>query len=108
MMPPGKRDGTVKASDLEGGIKLENEKWVDRGVRRQIQKEELRRILTFFMWANAVAGLLVSIMWAIEHIAPPGQPTITDKVIIAALAGITIQSGAIILAAFKGLFTEKK
>jgi hypothetical protein len=107
-MPPGKNDGAVKASDLEGGIKLENEKWVDRGVRRQIQKEELRRILTFFMWANAIAGLLVSISWVIEHITPPAQPTITDKVIIAALAGITIQSGAIILAAFKGLFTEKK
>jgi hypothetical protein len=106
-MATAKKDQSVKASDLEGGIKLENEKWIDRGVRRQIQKEELRRILTFFMWANAAAGLIVTIMWGIEHIALPAQPTITDKVIIAALAGITVQSGAIILAAFKGLFTEK-
>ena len=107
-MPATKKDGPIRASELEGGIKLENEKWIDRRVRRQIQKEELRRILTFFMWANAVAGLVVSVMWAIEHLAPPAQSTITDKVIIAALAGITVQSGAIILAAFKGLFTEKK
>jgi hypothetical protein len=60
------------------------------------------------MWANAVAGLVITVMWTIEYFHPPAQPTITDKVIIAALAGITVQSGAIILAAFKGLFTEKK
>jgi hypothetical protein len=107
-MSARKREDAIKASDLEGGIKLENEKWIDRGVRRQIQKEELRRILTFFMWANAVAGLVVTVMWAIEYFAPPAHSTITDKVIIAVLAGITVQSGAIILAAFKGLFTEKK
>jgi hypothetical protein len=107
-MAPGKKEDPVRASDLEGGIKLENEKWIDRGARRQIQKEELRRILTFFMWANAIAGLLVSVMWVVEHVAPPAVPTITEKVIIAALAGITIQSGAIILAAFKGLFLEKR
>jgi hypothetical protein len=105
-VPSGKKETRTKASDLEGGIKLENEKWIDRGARRQIQKEELRRILTFFMWANAAAGILVTGMWIVEHIAPLAQPTITEKVIIAALAGITVQSGAIILAAFKGLFKK--
>lgn len=103
-----KKENPVKASDLESGIKLENEKWIDRSVRRQIQKEELRRILTFFMWANAIAGFVVTVMWGIEYATQPSHPTITDKVIIAALAGITVQSGTIILAAFKGLFTEKK
>jgi hypothetical protein len=32
---------------------------------------------------------------------------ITDKVIIAAIGGVTVQVGAIILAAFKGLFSGK-
>lgn len=107
-MPAANKVGPIKASDLEGGIELGNEKWIDRKARRQIQKEELRRILTFFMWANAIAGATVTVMWAVEHWAPPAQPVITDKVIIAALAGITVQSGAIILAAFRGLFAEKK
>ena len=60
------------------------------------------------MGANTVAGFVVAVMWTIEYLDPPAHATITDKVIIAALAGITVQSGAIILAAFKGLFTEKK
>ena len=108
-MASGKKDThAVNASDLEGGIKLDDEKWVDRKARREIQKEQLRRILTFFMWANAIAGMVITAMWAIEYLDPPLQPTITDKVIIAALAGITVQSGAIILSAFKGLFREKK
>jgi hypothetical protein len=107
-MPAKKNEGPIKASELEDGLELGNEKWVDRKARREIQREQLRRILTFFMWANAVAGFVVTVMWAIEKFYPPVQPTITDKVIIAALAGITVQSGAIILAAFKGLFTEKK
>ncbi|MHC2278881.1 hypothetical protein ACVME8_005492 [Bradyrhizobium diazoefficiens] len=102
-MAAGKK---VNASELESGIKLENEKWIDRKARREIQKEQLRRILTFFMWANAVAGVVITTMWAIEYFDPPPQPTITDKVIIAALAGITVQSGAIILSAFKGLFKK--
>jgi hypothetical protein len=107
-MAAKKNEGPIKASELEGGLELGNEKWVDRKARREIQKEQLRRILTFFMWANAVAGFVITAMWAIEKFYPPAQPTITDNVIIAALAGITVQSGAIILAAFKGLFTEKK
>jgi hypothetical protein len=107
-MAAKKNEGPIKASDLEGGLKLENEKWVDRKARREIQREQLRRILTFFMWANAVAGFVVSAMWTIEYLDPPAHPIITDRVIIAALAGITVQSGAIILAAFKGLFTEKR
>jgi hypothetical protein len=107
-MAAKKNEGPIKASDLEGGLEFSNEKWVDRKARREIQREQLRRILTFFMWANAVAGLVVTGMWTIEYLHPPVHPTITDKVIIAVLAGITVQSGAIILAAFKGLFTEKK
>jgi hypothetical protein len=46
-------------------------------------------------------------MAAIEHFTPTPNPIITDKVVIAASGGITIQSGAIILAAFRGLFSEK-
>lgn len=103
-----KNDDLIKASELEGGLQLENEKWIDRKARREIQKEQLRRILTFFMWANAVAGFIITVMWTVEYFYPPAHATITDKVIIAALAGITVQSGAIILAAFKGLFTERK
>lgn len=96
-----------KASDLEGDIKISNEKWQDRRSRRRIQKRELRRILTFFMWANAAAGAAVILLALIEHKSFTLRPIITDKVVIAALAGITLQSGAIIIAAFKGLFSEK-
>jgi hypothetical protein len=98
----------VKASDLENGINFENEKWIDRRSRRKIQKRELRRILTFFIAANICTGVLVTIMALIEHFTPTTHPIITDKVVIAALAGITLQAGGIILAAFKGLFSEKR
>jgi hypothetical protein len=46
-------------------------------------------------------------MALIEHFHPTPHPIITEKVVIAALAGITDQAGGIILAAFKGLFSEK-
>jgi hypothetical protein len=107
-MSAAKREQTVKASELEKGINLENEKWKDRRSRRKIQKRELRRILSFFIAANVSAGVLISIMALIEHFTTTPHPIITDKVVIAALAGITLQSGAIILAAFKGLFSEKR
>jgi hypothetical protein len=97
----------VKASELEKGIDLGAEKWKDRRSKRKIQKKELRRILTFFMATNIAACVLISIMALIEHFTATLHPIITDKVVIAALAGITLQSGAIILTAFKGLFSEK-
>jgi hypothetical protein len=97
----------VKASELEKGLNLDSEKWKDRRSKRKIQKKELRRILTFFMATNIAAGALISGMALIEHFTATLHPIITDKVVIAALAGITLQSGAIILTAFKGLFSEK-
>jgi len=102
-----KKPVAEKASDLEAGIRLSDEKWKDRRSRRKIQKRELKRILTFLMWANTAAGALVAVMALIEHYSSTPHPIITDKVVIAALAGITVQSGAIIIAAFRGLFSEK-
>ena len=97
----------VKASELEKGLNFGSEKWKDRRSKRKIQKKELRRILTFFIVTNVAAAVLISGMALIEHFTATLHPIITDKVVIAALAGITLQSGAIILTAFKGLFSEK-
>ena len=94
-----------KLSDLSKGIALEKAK--DQRRRRKIQKRELRRIVSFFIWANLAVGAAIVGLTVLEHLVPSSSRVITDKVIIAAIAGVTVQSGAIVLAAFKGLFGKK-
>lgn len=94
-----------KLSELTKGIALENAK--DQRRRRKIQKRELRRIVSFFIWANLAVGASILGIAVLEHLLPSATRVITDKVIIAAIAGVTLQSGAIVLAAFKGLFAKK-
>jgi hypothetical protein len=72
------------------------------------KKKELRKITTFFVTANIVIAVLILVFGLVEHFFPGGKsPVITDKVFIAAIGGVTLQAGAIILAAFKGLFAGK-
>jgi hypothetical protein len=99
-----KKPQPQKLSELSKDINLEFERWRSR---RKIQKKQLRRVMSFFIWANLVAGILIATMAGIEHFTVTPHPIITPNVIIAYLSGITVQSGAAILAAFKGLFSEK-
>ena len=97
-----------KISEFEAGLEVTREKFLDKRKRRKLQKRELSKITTFFIGANIVIGILILLFGAIEHYHPNGKPhVITDKVLIAAIAGVTVQAGAIILAAFKGLFARK-
>jgi hypothetical protein len=95
-----------KLSELAKGISLIQEA-DDKRRRRTIQKQELRRIVTFFIVSNAVAGAGILGLAFLENRAPSAAPIVTDKVLMTLIGGITIQSGAIILAAFKGLFKGK-
>lgn len=95
-----------KLSDLAKGITLIQEA-DDKRRRRSIQKRELRRIVTFFIASNAVAGGGILALAFFEYCKPSAAPIVTDKVLMTLIGGITIQSGAIILAAFKGLFKGK-
>jgi hypothetical protein len=97
-----------KISEWEKGIELKRERFRDRRKKRKLQKKELRKISNFFIFANLVVLAGVLVVGVIEHFYPNNNHyIITDKVMVAAIAGVTIQSGAIILAAFKGLFSGK-
>lgn len=97
----------IKASELERGLTLDQEKWRDQRRKRKLQKKELRLVRNFFIWANIAVAVAVLLMALVEHFSPSTHVVITDKVMIAAIAGVTVQSGAIMLAAFKGLFSGK-
>lgn len=96
----------IKASELEQGIDLQRERFRDRRRKRNLQKRELRKITNFFIIANSVMAGGVLLLALIDHFNPLGRPVITERVIIAAIAGTALQSGAIILAAFRGLFSK--
>ncbi|MFZ1965270.1 MAG: hypothetical protein WAU78_17705 [Roseiarcus sp.] len=75
--------------------------------RDKLQEKTLSPIVSFFIWANSVVGVAVLGLAIIEMFLPPSHATIvTDKVIIALISGLTIQVGAVIIAAFKGLFSK--
>ena len=96
-----------KISDLEKDIELTRERFRDQMAKRRLQKRELRKITTFFIGANIVIGLLIAALGVIERLVHADTYVITEKVLIAAIGGVTLQSGAIVLAAFKGLFAGK-
>lgn len=76
--------------------------------REKLQAETLSPIVKFFIWANSVIGFGIFTLAIIEMLLPVGHANIiTDKVIIALIGGLTVQVGAVIIAAFKGLFAVK-
>jgi hypothetical protein len=93
-----------KLSDLAGDLQLEAAR--DQRRRRKLQKRQLRRIVTFFIWANGSLGAFVGAFAFLERLYPHSHPIITERVLIATISGLTVQVGAIIIAAFRGLFRD--
>ncbi len=95
-----------KLSVLAKDIKLD-EAARDRRRRRKLQKRQLKKITNFFIGANIALGLLITAFALLEHFDPRGERIITERVLISMIGGLTVQAGAIILAAVKGLFRGK-
>lgn len=75
--------------------------------RDKLQDKSLSPIVQFFCFANAGIGTAIFIIAILELILPDTHPYIvTDKVLIALIGGFTLQVGAVIIAAFKGLFAH--
>jgi hypothetical protein len=75
--------------------------------RRKMQERQLSGVVNYFVAANAVVALTIILFGIVEHFSPTDTPRIiTEKVIIAAIGGATLQAGAIIATAFKGLFSN--
>ena len=92
-----------KLSALEKDIVLKEHR-----KRGRFQRQQLRRMVRFFLVGNISIGIFIAAFALLEHFLPLGRPNIiTDKVLISAIGGITLQTGAIIVAAFKGLFGNK-
>ena len=94
-----------KLSDLAKDLKLEAAR--DQRRKRSLQKRQLRRVITFFIWANMALGTVLALLAIAEHLYPRVQPIITERVVIATIGGLTVQAGAAIIAAFRGLFRGK-
>jgi len=85
----------------------ELQKWREQHRRRKIQEREFSKVVNYFVAANAVIALTIVLFGIVEHFLPSHAPRIiTDSVIIAAIGGATLQAGAVIAAAFKGLFSN--
>ncbi len=75
--------------------------------RDKLQEKTLSPIVRFFCFANAGVAAAICIIAVIELFLPSGhQYIVTDKVLIALISGLTLQGGAVIIAAFKGLFAH--
>lgn len=73
--------------------------------RERLQAATLEPVVTFFIRANQAVGIGVFGLAVLEHFWPMGRESIvTEKVLIALIGGLTLQVGAVIIAAFKGLF----
>lgn len=71
----------------------------------ELKHGTLPKIVSFFRWVNISVLVMIACMFILEYFLPADAPRAIDsKVIIAVVGGITIQTGAIIVAAFKGLF----
>jgi hypothetical protein len=75
----------------------------------QMQERSLKPIINFFRWTNWCMLAAILCLAFLEWKFPPSSPefkVITDKVMIAAVGAVAVQSGAILIAAFKGLFSN--
>ena len=92
----------LKISDVAA-----NENVSELPPRDALQRETLRPIVKFFIWANSVTGGGILALAMLEMFLPTTHtPIVTDKVLIALIGGLTVQVGAVIIAAFKGLFAK--
>jgi len=76
--------------------------------RDLLQHKVLWPVVKFFIYANTATGIAVFALAGLETLLPPTHvPIVTEKVIIALIGGLTVQVGAVIIAAFRGLFSDK-
>lgn len=71
-----------------------------------LQEKSIRPIINFFRWANSIMLFAIFGFAFLEHFSANANPVITDKVIIAAVGAVAVQSGAILIAAFRGMFAK--
>ena len=68
-------------------------------------------ILKFFYRTNIGVGLFVVVLWLVETWIKPGLPTgkhlITERVVLALIAGSVAQVGALAIAVGRGLFRDR-
>lgn len=103
------KKATDKAEKIELSTASKDLEISDR--RFRFQKKSLNRIRRMFLRFNVALLIFLTFFALLEKIFPPtasAQHIITDKVIIGIIAGMTAQIGAVVLAAYKGMFTGKK
>lgn len=106
-MPDQSKGDEERISNLEKDIDIRDS--IDQR-RRTLQGKVLSPIVNFFIFLNCfiialVGGLAIAdITFTAKAI--PHQNIINDKVIIAVISATAVQTAAIIIAAFRGLFRE--
>ena len=76
--------------------------------RDKLQSVTLPPVVNFFINANSAVGGAIFALALIEHFFPSTNGRIvTEKVLIALIVGLTLQVGAVIIAAFRGLFDPR-
>lgn len=110
--PPRKRSTTNAQQSNSTAINIGEIADRDFDLREkthEFQKEMLGPFVKFFIRVNMIVLLTVGIIAVCETIMVwhqlNVQRIVTDKVLIAAIGSIAIQTAAIIIAAFKGLFS---
>ncbi len=89
----------------------EEERKSNHALLFELQEKSIRPIINFFTWASAIMLFAIFGFAFIEHFYPTtvvSNNVITDKVMIAAVGAVAIQSGAILVAAFRGMFSKEK
>lgn len=79
----------------------------DKRDRRKIQKRAIRKIIKFYIGVHYICLLTIIGFYLLERLAfTPISYVITDKVMLAFVGALAVQSAGIIVAAFSGLFKE--
>lgn len=85
---------------------LANKIEIVRTHRQQLQAATLTPIVWFFVAANLMTVAGIFGLAFLEYGWPQATPVITSGVIMSLIAGLTVEVSAIILAAFRGLFSD--
>jgi hypothetical protein len=73
----------------------------------RLQRKTIMPMVRFFIRANTGILFGIGFFALVEHGRQPvANPIVTEKVLIAMIGGITVQSAAVIIAAFRGLFSH--
>lgn len=92
---------SVLSKDIDVYVKIDKKK-------RKFQKRLLTPIINFFITTNIVILVVIGLCIFVEFIFlnknPGYQRIVNEKVLMVAISAIAVQTAAIIIAAFKGLF----